>query len=130
VLQETVSLGSYAFAPASGGVIADNIFYFRRSDLNTGEDINIGAGTAPASFSLARNLWYAHDVPRQSYPRVGAVGAHAGSIVGVDPQFAGTDDFRLRRTSAAVAAGDARFNPPADVEGKCYDSPPSLGAFR
>ena len=130
VLQETVSLGSYAFAPASGGVIADNIFYFRRSDLNTGEDINIGAGTAPASFSLARNLWYAHDVPRQSDPRVGAVGAHAGSIVGVDPQFAGTDDFRLRRTSAAVAAGDARFNPPADVEGKCYDSPPSLGAFR
>jgi uncharacterized protein DUF1565 len=132
VLQETVSLGSYAFAPASGGVIADNIFYFRRSDVNTGEDINIGAGTAPASFSVARNLWYAHDVPRQSEPRLGAVGAHTGSIVGVDPQFADAarGDFHLRRTSAAVAAGDARFSPPTDVEGKCYTTPPSLGAFR
>jgi len=132
VLQENVSLGPYVFAAASGGVIADNIFYFRRSDLNTGEDINIGAGTEPASFSLARNFWYAHDVPRQSSPRLGALGAHTGAIVGVDPQFAGvgTGDFHLRRTSPAVAAGEVRFRPPADVEGKCYDTPPTLGAFR
>ena len=132
VLQETVSLGSYTFAPASGGLIADNIFYFRRSDLNTGEDINIGAGTEPASFSLARNLWYAHDVPRQSDPRLGHVGAHTGSIVGVDPQFVSVEaaDFHLRRSSPAIAAGDIRFKPRGDLEGKCYDTPPSLGAFR
>ena len=75
---------------------------------------------------------YQHDVPRQSDPRFGRVGAHTGSIVGVDPQFVSVEaaDFHLRRTSPAIAAGDIRFRPPGDLEGKCYDTPPSLGAFR
>jgi len=132
ILQETVSAGDYVFAPASDGRIVDNIFYFRRSDLNTGEDINIGAGTRPESFSLARNLWYAHDAPRQSAPRLGPVGAHTGSIVGIDPEFVdvAAANFHLRRTSVAVAAGDVTFSPRADLEGKCYGIPPSLGALR
>jgi hypothetical protein len=132
ILQENISAGEYAFAPASGGRIADNIFYFRRSDLNTGEDFNVGHGTLPASFSVARNLWYAHDAPRQSSPRIGPVGRDAGSIVGSDPEFVNIEagDFHLRRTSAAVGAGDARFTPRFDLEGKCYGTPPTLGALR
>jgi hypothetical protein len=132
ILQETVSAGAYSFAPTSGGRIVDNIFYFRRSDLGTGEDINVGAGTEPGSFSVAGNLWYAHDAPRQSAPRLGPVGSHSGSIVGTDPEFVdpGAGDFHLRRTSVAVAAGDINFKPSADLEGKCYAIPPSLGALR
>ena len=88
VLQETVSLGQYAFAAASRGLIADNIFYFRRADVNTGEDINVGVGTEPASFSLRRNLWYAHDAPRESNPRIAPLRADRDVKVGVDPQLA------------------------------------------
>ncbi|HUK36865.1 MAG TPA: hypothetical protein VLV86_23280 [Vicinamibacterales bacterium] len=132
VLQETAALGEHGFAPASGGRIAGNIFYFRRSDLNTGEDINVGEGTDPASFSLERNLWYAHDAPRRSDPRVGAIGMDTRSIVGTDPQFVNADrgDFHLRRTSVAIGAGEGSTAPPADLDGKCYSMPPSLGAFR
>lgn len=132
VLQETVSAGEYVFAPASGGRIADNIVYFRRSDLGTGEDINIGPGTDPESFSLAHNLWYAHDAPRESGPRLGRLGADTGAIVGVDPEFidAGSGDFHVRRSSVAVAAGDVDVTPFSDVDGKCYGRPPTLGALR
>ena len=56
ILQETVTIGAYAFARARNGVVADNIFYFRRSDLNAGEDINVGGNTDTRSFSLVRNL--------------------------------------------------------------------------
>ena len=99
ILQETASAGGYAFAPASRGRIADNIFYFRRTDMNTGEDINIGANTDPSSFSVTRNVWYAHDAPSESTPRLGVLGADRKSIVGVDPEFADVDagDFRSRR---------------------------------
>jgi hypothetical protein len=103
ILQETVSAGRYAFAPASKGRVAGNIFYFRRSDLNTGEDINIGPGTDPASFLSTRNVWYAHDAPRQSSPRLGALRGDRESMVGEDPQFVDADagDFRSRRAPIA-----------------------------
>lgn len=132
VLQETTTAGQYAFAPASAGRIANNIFYFRRSDLSSGEDINVGGGTDPASFSLTGNLWYAYDAPRQSGPRLGRLGSDSASIVGVDPAFVNAEagDFHLRRNSVAVGAGDLRVTPRADLEGKCYDTPSSLGAFR
>jgi hypothetical protein len=132
ILQENVSDGEYAFAPASAGRIVDNIFYFRRSDLNTGEDFNIGNGTDPASFSVARNLWYAHDAPRQSNPRIRLLRSDDSTIVGIDPDFVNVDtgDFHLRRKSVAVGAGDVRFKPAADLEGSCYDAPPTLGALR
>jgi hypothetical protein len=107
ILQETVSLGQYAFAPASRGRIADNVFYFKRSDLNTGEDVNVGAGTDPETFSLVRNLWYAHDTPRQSEPRLGALGVDQGSMIGVDPRT-------LR----------------PGLRARCDETPPSLGTFR
>jgi hypothetical protein len=132
ILQETISAGPYTFSPASRGRISDNIFYFRRSDLNTGEDINVGAGTEPMTFVLTRNLWYSHDAPRLSAPQIGAVGAERGSIVSIDPQFVNVDadDVHLRRNSVAVGAGDERVMPLSDLDGKCYGRPPSLGALR
>ena len=132
VLQENTSAGQYTFAPASAGRVVGNIFYFRRADLNTGEDVNVGPGTDPASFSVTGNLWYAYDAARQSAPRLGPMASDSGSLVGVDPEFVnvGAGDYHLRRTSAAIAAGDDRFTPRADLEGKCYNTPPSLGALR
>jgi len=132
ILQETVTIGRYTFAHAANGRIAANIFYFRRSDLSAGEDINVGANTDTRRFSLTRNLWYAHDEPAQSNPRVpGFAGPHTGSLVGTNPNFvnAGTRDFRLKATSVARGAGNVLFAPRSDLAGQCYAKPPSLGAL-
>jgi hypothetical protein len=108
ILQETVTNDRFRFAPASRGLIAGNIFYFRRAEANAGEDINVGAGTDSGSFSLAENVWYAHDNPAESRPRLPAfAGTQTRSIVGVNPGLvnAGAGDFRLTANSAAGEAG-------------------------
>jgi hypothetical protein len=133
VLQERVTDARHAFAPASGGQIAGNIFYFRRSDLNTGEDINVGAGTDSQSFSLIRNLWYAHDQPSASNPRLPSFQVSGGeSIVGTNPDFedARAGDFRLKAASAARAAGSGGVVSGGDVFGHCFASAPSLGGVQ
>ena len=132
ILQETLTIGNYTFAPASNGVIADNIFYFRRSDLNAGEDINVGANTDPRRFSLVRNLSYAHDAPAQSSPRLPVLrGNSTGDLVGTDPGFvdARRGDFHLAAASVARAAGGEQFASGSDFAGRCYARPPSLGAL-
>jgi hypothetical protein len=132
ILQETVTIAGYTFARAAHGLIAGNIFYFRRSDLGTGEDINVGANTDTGSFYLTRNLWYAHDAPAQSSPRLSTfLGAQSGSIVGTSPDFvnASANDFHLRASSLANGAGSMMFAPGSDYAGECYANPPSLGAL-
>jgi hypothetical protein len=131
ILQETVTIGRYTFARTANGLIAGNIFYFRRSDLS-GEDINVGANTDTRSFALTRNLWYAHDAPAQSTPRVsGFAGTQTASLVGTDPNFVNADagDFRLKAGSAAKGAGNGLGAPRSDLTGQCYAKPPSLGAL-
>jgi hypothetical protein len=132
ILQETLTIGRYPFARTGNGVVAGNIFYFRRADLNAGEDINVGADTDPRSFSLLRNLWYAHDNPAQSSPRLPLLpGIRTGDVVRMDPNFvdARAGDFHLKAGSVARAAGDARFARGSDFAGQCYATPPSLGAL-
>jgi hypothetical protein len=131
ILQETLTIGRYTFARAGNGVVAGNIFYFRRADLNAGEDINVGADTEPRSFSLVRNLWYAHDNPAQSSPRLPLLGNRTGDLVGTAPSFvnARAADFHLEASSAARAAGGAQFASGSDFAGECYATPPSLGAL-
>jgi hypothetical protein len=132
ILQETLSNGRYTFARAGHGVVSGNIFYFRRADLNAGEDVNVGADTDAGSFSLLRNLWYAHDNPAQSSPRLPLLpGLRTGDVVRTDPSFvdARTGDFHLKAGSIAKAAGDAKFARGGDYSGQCYATPPSLGAL-
>ena len=132
ILQETLSNGRYTFARAGHGVISGNIFYFRRADVNAGEDINVGAETDAGSFSLVRNLWYAHDNPAQSNPRLPLLpGSGKGEIVRTDPNFVDprSGDFHLKAGSVAAAAGDATFARGSDFAGQCYATPPSLGAL-
>ena len=132
ILQETLEIGGRSFAHTANGVIAGNIFFFRRADLNAGEDINVGADTDTRSFSLVRNLWYAHDDRAQSRPRVPAFqGKQTRSLIGVSPDFVDADagDFHLKATSAAKAAGKSEFVSGVDFDRRCYATPPSLGAF-
>ena len=108
ILQETVAIEQYMFAPASKGVIFGNAFHFRRSDLNAGEDINIGGNTESASFTLDKNAWYAVDAPDRSRPVLPAFhGATLGQVTGVKPVFVNESggDYRVPLTGETFPPG-------------------------
>lgn len=130
ILQETVSTAEHTFAPARDGRFVDNIVYFTRAELSTA--VNVGPDTAPETFELASNLWYAHDAPEQSDPSGELPVPEAGGIYGQDPQFVdpGADDYDVPLGSPAAGAG---LPDPAsaggDLRGECYPRPPTLGAW-
>jgi hypothetical protein len=108
ILQETVSIDTFTFAPASKGIINGNLFYFRRADLNTGSDINVGNNTESASFALSDNVWYAHDAPDRSSPLLSEFhGEQWGTISGVPASFVDerAGDYRVPSQSDAYPPG-------------------------
>lgn len=114
VLQETVAIGTYAFAPAGRSVIERNLFYFRRIDLRSGEDINVGGNTDTASIALVGNQWYAHDAPNGSGPRLVTFrGRQTGTISGVRPAFVNEarGDFRVTSPDGPGAAAPCAPSP-------------------
>ncbi len=132
ILQETTSNATYAFLPCGNNTVAGNVIYFSRSSLS--RDVNVGANTAPQTFILANNLWYAYDDPTQSAPNLPT--PETDGLTGVDPQFVAPvfGDFRVTPTSPALAMGwdhlGSRFgSTAADMLGTAYSAPPTIGAF-
>jgi hypothetical protein len=66
ILQETKGPD---FVPSRNGVFTDNVVVFHSSEWSEG-GVNIGANTAPESFTFARNWWYCLDQPARSKPRL------------------------------------------------------------
>jgi hypothetical protein len=131
ILNEGPSSGPYRFLRGATGLIDNNIFYFRRADLNAGEDVNVGANADTKGLVLERNLWYAHDSPARSAPGFGFQERHTESLVGLDPGFIDprSNDFHLKAGSQAKGAGRPMSTRSGDFDGRCYGTPPSLGAF-
>jgi hypothetical protein len=77
ILQETTS---ERFSPCRNVRITDNKILFRRAQVQI--EINIGANTAPETFSFANNHWFAEDRPDRSKPRLPA--EERGGVYGVD----------------------------------------------
>jgi hypothetical protein len=129
ILQETVSDATYQFVPASNGQFVNNVVYYARGTLSTYEDINVGANTTPDTFVFANNLWYAHDNPSASKPKLPVV--EQNGIYGRDPAFDGSSSlpYRIAAASPAAGAGKAVAGVRADYDGRCYAAPPSIGAF-
>jgi len=90
ILQETREPG---FVPSRNGTFADNLIVYRAGEIR--EAVNVGDGTAPETFTLSGNAWYAADAPARSRPRLPV--AESGGVYGVEPRFvdAPNGDFRL-----------------------------------
>lgn len=123
ILQETVSDATYTFLPASDGQVVNNLFYFSRGDIST--YVNVGANTAPDTFTFSNNLWYAHDNASQSQPTLPVTETDA--VVGQDPALG--SQYAIGSTSPAAGQGTALTSVTADYVGACYASPPSIGAY-
>lgn len=126
ILQETTTSGGYTFTPARRGRFENNLVYFRRAALST--FVNVGPNTDAPSFVFANNLWYAHDDPARSAPQQLPV-AETGAVVGQDPRLVDpAADHHLQPQSPAIGRGAVVPGVDADHYGRCYRSPPSIGA--
>jgi len=128
ILQETTSADDYEFLPSGGGRFVNNIVSYTLADLST--HANVGPDTAPETFVIANNLWYATDSAGDSEPS-SLPAAEEGGIYGLDPQFleAANDDFHVTDSSPASGAGIALMETVSDLDGACYADPPSIGAY-
>jgi len=79
ILQET---SGERFPPCRNVRITDNKIIFRRAQVQI--EINIGANTAPETFTFTSNRWFAEDRPDRSKPKLPA--AESGGVYGSDPR--------------------------------------------
>ncbi len=102
ILQETRDAD---FVPCRRGVFTDNLIV--RDGIDT--VANIGPGTAPDTFTFARNYWFRVDAPQRSVPRLPTPEQKPAG--GADPRFVDVarGDLRLKADSPARGHGaDAR----------------------
>ena len=76
ILQENKAPG---FVACRNGQFTDNLIVFDSTRWSEG-GVNIGAGTAPETFTFARNWWYCTDHPEQSRPKLPT--AETGGVYG------------------------------------------------
>ena len=127
ILQETVTTPPYTFAACGNNTVANNLFYYDRADLSS--FVNVGANTAPATFTFSHNLWYNYPNPAQSAPSLPV--AETGGIIGQNPLLAdvASGDLRLLPGSPALRAGNAYPELILDYQGLPYGPTPAIGAF-
>jgi hypothetical protein len=102
ILQETTG---ERFPACRQGIVERNLFV---SDRRVRAPVNVGPGTAPETFVLARNAWFSADgAPRPRLPV-----AERDGVTGVDPKLADAGTADMRATS-----GDPRL---ADVGARAY----------
>ncbi len=97
------------FVPCRDGRFEDNVVVFSRDQLRA--IVNVGPNTAPATFRLARNAWYADDAPDRSRPELPApLPAEEAGVHGVDPRV--QDDLTLAPDSRLRDRGADAFRAP------------------
>jgi hypothetical protein len=98
ILQETRDAD---FVPCRGGAFTDNLVVWQGFDAVA----NVGPGTAPETFTFARNWWHRIDDPARGPPRLPARERDAAG--GADPRFvdAANGDLDLAADSPARRHG-------------------------
>jgi hypothetical protein len=127
ILQES---SDARFVPSRNGLFANNLVVLALADLST--IVNVGANTAPATFTFGNNLWFSTDQPSWAGPVLGSgIPPETGSIVQRDPLLVAlaSGDYRPTASSPARAAGRMLEPSPPDYEGRCHAQPATIGAF-
>ncbi len=129
ILQESTDA---RFVPSRNGLFVNNIVVLTPGDLRA-ELVNVGADTAPETFTFGNNLWFALGEGAGWAPVLsGSIPDETGSLAQIDPRMVdrGRGDYRLMADSPALGAARA-LDPdaPADFDGRCYEDPAALGAF-
>lgn len=126
ILQESTDA---RFVPSRNGLFVNNLIVLNTGDIRT--FVNVGADTAPETFTFANNLWWALDEggdwggPTYS----GGLPAEVDSVIQQDPQLT-DDDYVPASTSPALGAGQVLpFAPIPDMVFECFADPPSIGAY-
>lgn len=100
ILQENRGEG---FVPSRGGRFTDNLVVYRSDEMVAAA--NVGDGTAPETFTLARNAWYCLDAPERSRPSWPSPLAETDALHGVDPAFRDAEHGDLRFSAPLNGAG-------------------------
>ena len=128
ILQESQDV---RFVPSRNGYFINNLILFNTADIRT--YVNIGAGTAPETFTFGNNLWYALDNANFSGPNISSsIPAETGSIIQQDPQINLTNEnYAIPLTSPAASNGrDVPGTISTDYNGIPFVSPLDIGGFR
>lgn len=96
ILQETREEG---FVPCRRGSFTDNLVVYRSDEVAT--PVNVGPGTAPETFEIARNYWFCIDDPARGPPRLPVEEKDAAG--GKDPMLG--EDLRPAERSPARRHG-------------------------
>jgi hypothetical protein len=119
------------FVPSRSGYFINNIIVFNTADIRT--YVNIGAGTAPETFTFGNNLWYALDNANFSGPNISSsIPAETGSVIQQDPQInLVNENYAIPLTSPAAGNGrDVPGSISTDYNGVPFTSPLDIGAFK
>jgi hypothetical protein len=118
ILQETVDPAR--FVPSRKGRFLNNVVVVGAAI--SAETVNVGSNTEPASFTFANNLWFQAGSPsfRPTLPVMETAAVYADPLVSAM-------DAHPRAGSPAIAKGANATG--ADYDGKCWKTPPSIGAF-
>ncbi|MBL7997956.1 MAG: right-handed parallel beta-helix repeat-containing protein [Candidatus Kapabacteria bacterium] len=121
ILQETTETG---FLPCGNNSVRNNIIVLG----NTGTvAINVGANTAPETFTFEYNLWFNPDNPMWTGPNTPVV--EPTRILNKDPMFTDTLSFAITQSSPAFKAGKPTSAEPVyDFNNARYNTPRSMGA--
>ena len=88
------------FIACRRGVLESNLIVFRSDSWGEG-GVNIGSGTAPETFTFARNFWLCQDRPERSRPRLPS--PETEGRYGQDPLLG--SDLKPRTGSPALKVG-------------------------
>lgn len=127
ILQETTGA---RFTPSRNGLVANNLYVLNVDALRT--FVNVGADTAPETFTFANNLWFALDRDDFGGPTLPSeIPAEAGAVVQEDPLLVDRagGDFSLSAGSPAIGAALAMDDLTPGYDGRCFSNPAAIGAL-
>ena len=105
ILQESAQ---ERFVRCRGGVFEENVVVFRRGEVRA--LVNVGPDTAPETFRVAKNAWFAEDAPERSRPDLPApIPAEVEGVHDTDPQV--RDDLTLAEGNPLRRLGADAFEP-------------------